>query len=167
MCNVHSGRIPLKSKFNTSFIKGRRYSLIPLNTLKSGVKMAESYQSTSVKAYEKYSGDTQFGEYFTNGFHCHVADDINPFEKQDKEVECFHLSPGGHIGYGRIDYPDNLEAIKQTYLRAMELGYYYGVNFDAGFCQDCGEQFNNCTTECPKCHSKNIVVIDRVTGLNL
>ena len=55
---------------------------------------AESYQQTSVKAYEAYSGDTQFGEYFTNGFHCHVNEDITPFEKQDKEVECFHLSNG-------------------------------------------------------------------------
>lgn len=126
---------------------------------------AESYQSTAAKAYKDFTGDTQFGTYFTNSFHCHVSENITPFTKQDKEADCFHLSNGGHISYGRVDNPTNLEAIKALYLRAMDLGYYYAVNFDAIFCQDCGRESYNVTKDkCPYCESKNRIIINRVCG---
>lgn len=58
---------------------------------------AESLASTQAKQYIDYTGDTQFGEYFTNSFHLHVSEDINPFEKQDEEYNFFHQVNGKHI----------------------------------------------------------------------
>ena len=34
--------------------------------------------------------------YLTNSFHCHVSEEITPFEKQDHEFELFHMIEGGH-----------------------------------------------------------------------
>ena len=47
----------------------------------------------------------------------------------------------------------------------MDLGYYYAVNFDAVFCQDCGrESYNETKDKCPYCGSKNRIIINRVCG---
>ena len=34
--------------------------------------------------------------YLTNSFHCHVSEEITPFEKQDHEFDLFHMIEGGH-----------------------------------------------------------------------
>lgn len=125
---------------------------------------AESLMKTQIDQYVRYSGDTQFGSYFSNSFHCHVSEDINPFEKQDLEEELFHRVNGGHIQYCKLDKPANLKALAQIVIRGMEKGFYQGVNFSASFCQDCGHNFIGGTLSCPNCKSHNIVTIDRVTG---
>lgn len=125
---------------------------------------AESLASTQAKQYADYTGDTQFGEYFTNSFHLHVSEDINPFEKQDEEYDFFHQVNGGHIQYVRLDNPENLEATKAIITRGMDYGYYQGVNFDSAYCNDCHTHSSNVMWTCPHCGSSNLTVISRVCG---
>ena len=136
---------------------------------------AESLCGTQAKQYDKWCKDVGVDnvfrhtphyspEYFTNSFHCNVNEDLTPFEKQDKEFECFHLAQGGHIQYVRIDNPDNLEALKAVIERGMEKGFYQGVNFDSVYCNDCGQHSTNVLDKCPHCGSRNISVISRVCG---
>ena len=124
---------------------------------------AESLCGTQAKQYEKLTGES-LGEYFTNSFHCHVNEDVNPVEKQDAEFKAFHLCSGGHIQYVRLDYPSNIEALRVLVRRGMALGYYQGVNFDAGKCNSCGHNFTNNLFKCPHCGSEDVSVISRLCG---
>lgn len=125
---------------------------------------AESLCGTQAKQYREYTGDNQFGDYFTNSFHLHVSEDVTPFEKQDKEYELFHKCNGGHIQYVRVDNPDNIDAVKALIERGMSMGFYQGVNFDAAYCEDCGRHSTNIGNTCPHCGSHNLSVISRVCG---
>ena len=125
---------------------------------------AESLCGKQAKQYAELTGDTQFGEYFTNSFHCHVSEDITPVEKQNAEYVAFHKVAGGHIQYVRIDNPENFEALKAIVVRGMHKGFYQGVNFDASHCNDCGHDYLNGTNKCPKCGSTNVTTISRVCG---
>lgn len=124
----------------------------------------ESYQGTAVKQYVAYTGDKQFGEYFTNSFHMKVTEEITPFEKQDLEEPLFDIPAGGRIQYVRVDNPENLEAIEALLTRGLKKGFYQGINFDQVFCEDCGKESFNSTNKCPYCGSTNLTVISRVTG---
>lgn len=125
---------------------------------------AESLCGTQAKQYREYTGDNQFGDYFTNSFHLHVSEDVTPFEKQDKEYELFHKCNGGHIQYVRVDNPDNVDAVKALVQRGMSMGFYQGVNFDAAYCEDCGSHSTNVGNTCPHCGSHNLSIISRVCG---
>lgn len=125
---------------------------------------AESLCGTQAKQYAKYTGDTQFGDYFSNSFHCHVNEEITPFEKQDREEELFHKVNGGHIQYVRLDNPENFEATKAIITRGMDHGFYQGVNFDSAYCNDCHTHSTNVMWKCPHCGSSNLTVISRVCG---
>ena len=125
---------------------------------------AESLSSKQAQQYKEYTGDDRFGEFFSNGFHCHVSEDITPVEKQDTEFEAFHKVAGGHIQYARIDNPENIEAVRTIILRGMKLGFYQGINFDMLHCKNCGKDATNAGFVCPHCHSTNTTVISRVCG---
>lgn len=125
---------------------------------------AESLCGTQATQYREYTGDNQFGSFFSNSFHCHVSEDITPIEKQDTEAAAFHKVAGGHIQYVRLDNPENLEATKAIIERGMSLGFYQGVNFDSCHCNDCGTSFTNGGKTCPSCGSHNITTISRVCG---
>lgn len=128
---------------------------------------AESLCGTQLKQFRKRYGiieQVSDREYFSNGFHIHVSADITPFEKQDMEYELFHKGNGGHIQYCRYNNPENLEAIKNTVLRAMDYGFYEGVNFDLHVCESCGYRPKNEVTTCPECSSKNITTLSRTCG---
>ena len=127
--------------------------------------MAENLCGVQAKQYAEYTGDNQFGEYFTNSFHMHVSEPITPFEKQDAEYEMFHMCNGGHIQYARVTNPENLQALKALILRGMEKGFYQGINFDSAYCEDCGKHSTNVMNKCPHCGSTNLSVISRVCGL--
>lgn len=125
---------------------------------------AESLCGTQATQYREYTGDNQFGSFFSNSFHCHVSEDITPIEKQDTEAAAFHKVAGGHIQYVRLDNPENLEATKAIIERGMSLGFYQGVNFDSCHCNDCSTSFTNGGKTCPSCGSHNITTISRVCG---
>lgn len=103
-------------------------------------------------------------EYFSNSFHCHVTEEISPFEKQDKERELFHMLKGGHIQYVRISDPTNISGIKNIIKRGMELGFYQGVNFNACTCEKCGATGTDWGEYCPHCGSTEITEINRISG---
>lgn len=102
--------------------------------------------------------------YFTNSFHCHVSEDISPAEKQDKEVELFNMSKGGHIQYVRIGDTKNTEGLKAIIRRGMAKGLYQGVNFNACFCAGCGEHGEDWGETCPHCGSNKIIETNRTCG---
>ncbi len=77
-------------------------------------------------------------EYVSNSFHCHVTEDITPIEKQDKEYRFWELSNGGKIQYVKYPIDYNIEAIKTLIHRAMDMGFYEGVNLSLAYCDDCG-----------------------------
>lgn len=101
--------------------------------------------------------------YVSNSFHCAVWEDITPIEKQDKEERFWHLFNGGKIQYCKYPIDYNFEAIKTLVRRAMDKGFYEGVNLSLSYCEDCGyEQLN--MDVCPKCGSENICKIERMNG---
>jgi ribonucleoside-triphosphate reductase len=102
-------------------------------------------------------------EYVSNSFHCHVTEDITPIEKQDKEGRFWELSNGGKIQYVRYPINYNREAVKTLVRRAMDKGFYEGVNLSLSYCDDCGHEELEMDV-CPVCGSKNLTKIDRMNG---
>ena len=102
-------------------------------------------------------------EYVSNSFHCHVTEDITPIEKQDLEYRFWELSNGGKIQYVKYPIDYNTEAIKTLIRRAMDMGFYEGVNLSLAYCDDCGHQELEMDV-CPVCGSKNLTKIERMNG---
>lgn len=127
---------------------------------------AEKLCETQPKQFKAIYGDVKNvtdKPYFSNSFHCHVTEDITPIEKQDCEARFWNLFNGGKIQYCRYPISYNTNYIATLVRRAMKLGFYEGVNLSLAYCEDCGyEQLE--MERCPKCHSYNILKIDRVCG---
>lgn len=127
---------------------------------------AENLCGLQVKQFRKKYGiveNVSDREYVSNGFHCHVTEDITPIEKQNKEYRFWELSNGGKIQYVKYPINYNKEAIKTLLRRAMDMGLYEGVNLSLAYCDDCGYQELEMDV-CPKCGSKNLTKIDRMNG---
>ena len=101
--------------------------------------------------------------YVSNSFHCAVWENITPIEKQDLEKRFWEIPNGGKIQYCRYPLNYNIEAIKTLVRRAMDMGFYEGVNLSLAYCEDCGYEQLEMDT-CPKCCSSNITKIDRMNG---
>ncbi len=102
-------------------------------------------------------------EYVSNSFHCHVTEDISPIEKQNLEYRFWELANGGKIQYVKYPIDYNIDAIKTLIRRAMEMGFYEGVNLSLAYCDDCGHQELEMDV-CPVCGSHNLTKIDRMNG---
>lgn len=104
-------------------------------------------------------------EYFTNSFHCHVTEDITPTEKQDLEKRFWDLANGGKIQYVRYRNEKNIKSFMTLIDRAMNMGFYEGVNMDKDYCGKCGHtgiDFKD--GKCPVCGSDDVVEVNRVCG---
>lgn len=101
--------------------------------------------------------------YVSNSFHCHVSENITPIEKQDIENRFWNLFNGGKIQYVKYPVSYNTKAIETLVMRAMDMGFYEGVNLSLAYCEDCGHQELSMDT-CPKCGSMNLTKIDRMNG---
>ena len=101
--------------------------------------------------------------YVSNSFHCHVTEDISPIQKQDKEKRFWDLANGGKIQYVKYPIDYNIEAIKSLIRRAMDMGFYEGVNLSLAYCEECGHQELSMDV-CPKCGSRNLTKIERMNG---
>ncbi len=127
---------------------------------------AESLCGLQVTQFrEKYGIVTNVSDrgYVSNSFHCHVTEDISPIQKQDLEKRFWNLMNGGKIQYVKYPISYNKEAIRTLIERAMDMGFYEGVNLSLSYCDDCGHQELNMDV-CPKCGSKNLTKIDRMNG---
>ena len=102
-------------------------------------------------------------EYVSNGFHCHVTEEITPIQKQDLENRFWELSNGGKIQYVKYPISYNEEAVRALIRRAMDMGFYEGVNLSLAYCDDCGYEELEMNV-CPKCGSTNLTKIDRMNG---
>ncbi len=101
--------------------------------------------------------------YVSNSFHCHVSEDITPIEKQNLEYRFWELCNGGKIQYVKYPIDYNMEALKTLVRRAMDMGFYEGVNLSLAYCDECGHQELEMDV-CPKCGSKNLTKIERMNG---
>ena len=127
---------------------------------------AESLCGLQVEQFRKTYGIIEHVSdkpYVSNSFHCHVSEQMSPIEKQDKEGRFWDLFNGGKIQYCRYNLGYNKEAIKTLVLRAMDKGFYEGVNLAMCYCENCGYQQVEMDI-CPKCGSKMITKIDRMNG---
>ena len=127
---------------------------------------AESLCGLQVEQFRKIYGiveNVSDKPYVSNSFHCHVSEQMSPIEKQDKEERFWDLFNGGKIQYCRYNLGYNILAIKTLVLRAMEKGFYEGVNLAMCYCEECGYQQVE-MDECPKCGSSMITKIDRMNG---
>lgn len=127
---------------------------------------AENLCGLQVQQFRKKYGiieNVSDREYVSNGFHCHVTEEITPIQKQDLEYRFWELSNGGKIQYVKYPIDYNIGAIKTLIRRAMDMGFYEGVNMSLAYCDDCGHQQLEMDV-CPKCGSKNLTKIDRMNG---
>lgn len=127
---------------------------------------AESLCGLQIEQFRKMFGvieNVSDRPYVSNSFHCHVTENITPIQKQDLEGRFWNLCNGGKIQYVRYPIDYNVDAIRTLVRRAMQLGFYEGVNLSLAYCDDCGHQELE-MDECPVCGSKNLTKIDRMNG---
>lgn len=127
---------------------------------------AESLCGLQVKQFRRKFGivaNVSDREYVSNSFHCHVKEDISPIEKQNLEKRFWNLLNGGKIQYVKYPISYNKDAIVTLIERAMDMGFYEGVNLSLSYCDDCGHQELDMDV-CPKCGSTNLTKIERMNG---
>ena len=127
---------------------------------------AENLCGLQVKQFRKKYGlveNVSDREYVSNSFHCHVTEDITPIQKQDLEYRFWELSNGGKIQYVKYPIGYNKEAVKTLVRRAMDMGFYEGVNLSLSYCDDCGHEELDMDV-CPVCGSHNLTKIERMNG---
>lgn len=132
---------------------------------------AESLCGKQVQQFRKEFGiikNVSDRDYFSNSFHCHVSEQINPIEKQEYEARFWDLANGGKIQYIRFTASQNVEALETIVLHAMELGLYEGINMTLAYCNHCGYEWQNDGKErpevCPNCKTTELTVIERMCG---
>lgn len=130
---------------------------------------AENLCGLQVKQFRKKYGiikNVSDRDYVSNSFHCHVAEDITPIDKQNSEIRFWDLFNGGKIQYSRYPINYNKLAVKSMLDRSMVEGLYEGVNFALSFCEDCGYASveMDINDDCPRCRGKHIFRIDRMNG---
>ena len=127
---------------------------------------AENLCGLQIKQFRKKYGIVEHVSdkpYVSNSFHCHVSEQIGPIQKQDLEKRFWDLFNGGKIQYVKYPIDYNMEAIETLIHRAMDMGFYEGVNLSLSYCDNCGHQELNMDV-CPKCGSKNLTKIERMNG---
>ena len=127
---------------------------------------AENLCGLQVKQFRKKYGvvaNVSDKPYVSNSFHCHVSENITPIQKQDLEKRFWDLMNGGKIQYVKYPINYNKKAVETLLKRAMDMGFYEGVNLALSYCDDCGHQELDMDV-CPKCGSKNLTKIDRMNG---
>ena len=127
---------------------------------------AESLCGLQIEQFRKKFGIVEHVSdrgYVSNSFHCHVSEKITPIEKQDLENRFWNLLNGGKIQYVKYPISYNTKAIETLVKRAMDMGFYEGVNLSLAYCDDCGHQELSMDV-CPKCGSTNLTKIERMNG---
>lgn len=107
-------------------------------------------------------------DYYTNSNHVPVYYHCSPRHKAKIEAPYHELTRGGHIFYVEIDgdATHNPQAISDIVDLMDQYNIGYGsVNHNRNRCMNCGfEDASENLEECPKCKSKNIDRLQRITG---
>lgn len=107
-------------------------------------------------------------DYYTNSNHVPVYYHCSPRHKAQVEAPYHELTRGGHIFYVEIDgdATHNPQAISDIVDLMDQYNIGYGsVNHNRNRCMDCGhEDATEGLEQCPKCGSKNIDRLQRITG---
>ena len=107
-------------------------------------------------------------DYYTNSNHVPVYYKCSARHKAEVEAPYHDLTRGGHIFYVEIDgdATHNPEAIMKVVDMMDQYNIGYGsVNHNRNRCLDCGfENSSKNIDECPKCGSKNLDKLQRITG---
>lgn len=129
-------------------------------------QLSGKFTKLDVQRYGIIKGVTD-KEWYTNSFHIPVEYEIDALKKIALEGPYHKYCNAGHISY--VELPSapkgNLEAF-ETLVRAMydnDMGYA-AVNFPVDICKDCGLNGVIETETCPKCGSRNISRVRRITG---
>lgn len=127
---------------------------------------AESLCGLQVQQFRKKYGVVEgvsSREYVSNSFHCGVWENISGIEKQDLEERFWELCKGGRIQYVRYNLNYNTKAMITYIERAMDKGFYEGVNLSLAYCNHCGHE-ELAMDVCPKCGSTDLMKIERMNG---
>ena len=103
--------------------------------------------------------------YYTNSFHVAVDSGVSIARKLQVEGPLHEFATGGSISYVELREAPlaNVEAIRDIIDIATSCGVsYLGVNYPLDICQDCHHR--GTFDSCPKCGSKAIRRIRRVSG---
>lgn len=108
-------------------------------------------------------------EWYTNSFHVPVEFKISAFEKIKIESAYNKLTPAGHINYVELDSAPigNIEAFEQLVNAAFDSDCgYFSINFPVDQCLGYDCHYVGIIKEegCPKCQSKKVRRIRRITG---
>ena len=107
-------------------------------------------------------------DYYTNSNHVPVYYKCSARHKAEVEAPYHDLTRGGHIFYVEIDgdATHNPEAIMRVVDMMDKYNIGYGsVNHNRNRCLDCGyENSTKDLQECPKCGSKHLDKLQRITG---
>ena len=119
------------------------------------------------KEFGKIPGITD-RDYYTNSNHVPVYYKCSARHKAEVEAPYHDLTRGGHIFYVEMDgdATHNPEVIMNVVDMMDQLNIGYGsVNHNRNRCMDCGyENADAELEECPRCHSKHIDRLQRITG---
>jgi ribonucleoside-triphosphate reductase len=105
--------------------------------------------------------------FYTNSSHISVDANITVFEKMNFEAPFHGLCNGGHICHVFLDSApiNNIKAIEDIILYAQQIDIgYLAINFPINECKVCGNQDPIIENKCPKCGSKDIRKLRRITG---
>lgn len=130
---------------------------------------AENLCYTAMKKFKEKYGvikDVSDKEFFTNSIHVPVWKHLDPFEKIDIESKLTGYSNAGCITYVELgsSCKHNLDALETLVNYAMDKDIpYFAINVPNDQCMECGycDEMND---TCPKCGSKDIKRLRRVTG---
>ncbi len=107
-------------------------------------------------------------DYYTNSNHVPVYYKCSAHHKAEIEAPYHELTRGGHIFYVEIDgdathNPESIMAVVDL-MDHHNMGYV-SVNHNRNRCLDCGfENAQDALEQCPKCSSKNVDCLQRITG---
>jgi len=136
--------------------------------LKKFKQMYPTFEQENVTYIINENGEKEEKKWFTNSMHVPVQYECNPFEKIDIESQLTGYSNAGCITY--VEMPSNcyynIDAIEKIVDYAMEHDVpYFAINVKISQCHECHERiWDTSLTECPKCGSKEIDELGRVTG---
>ncbi|MCM1989901.1 anaerobic ribonucleoside-triphosphate reductase [Oceanirhabdus seepicola] len=105
-------------------------------------------------------------DYYTNSYHVPVSAKVSIKDKVDIEAPYHKICNAGHITYIELDGTPSTEDV----MNIINYSYkntninYMGINFHIRYCKECGTSIQENGSACPKCGSKRIQGISRVTG---